>query len=164
MRSLQFDPIHGNPPRWVQAAFYICTLSLLVQAVLALFGTSTQDAVVHWGFAGVFSALRFATLCHAKVWLWVNRLIRVLFLFGRVAVCRWRLCESTANQKAARDGRARERESGEEEQMNSQCRQRSPPDGGGSYLGGRVPWGRVRKISGRGQELRKRDLEIIKRS
>lgn len=49
MRSLQFDPIHGNPPRWVQAAFYICTLSLLVQAVLALFGTSTQDAVVHEG-------------------------------------------------------------------------------------------------------------------
>jgi hypothetical protein len=39
LRALQFDPKHGNPPHWMQYAFYVCTASLLAQAVFAIMPT-----------------------------------------------------------------------------------------------------------------------------
>merc|ERR1719335_258634 len=36
MRALQMDPIAGNPQRWAQNCFYMCTYSLMVQTLLAI--------------------------------------------------------------------------------------------------------------------------------
>merc|ERR1719395_289843 len=36
MRALQMDPIAGNPQRWAQNCFYMCTYALMVQTLLAI--------------------------------------------------------------------------------------------------------------------------------
>jgi len=36
MRALQIDPVNGNPQRWAQICFYICTGSVVVQTFLAV--------------------------------------------------------------------------------------------------------------------------------
>merc|ERR1719247_1790637 len=36
MRALQIDPKHGNPQRWAQMCFYLCTYSVLVQLILVI--------------------------------------------------------------------------------------------------------------------------------
>jgi len=36
MRALQIDPKHGNPQRWAQMCFYLCTYSVLVQNLLVI--------------------------------------------------------------------------------------------------------------------------------
>jgi len=36
MRALQIDPKNGNPQRWAQNCFFLCTLSILIQALLVL--------------------------------------------------------------------------------------------------------------------------------
>jgi len=36
MRALQIDPLHGNPQSWAQQCFFMCTYSVLIQAMLAL--------------------------------------------------------------------------------------------------------------------------------
>merc|ERR1719316_438629 len=37
MRALQMDPKHGNPQRWAQNCFYLCTYSIIVQTCIAVF-------------------------------------------------------------------------------------------------------------------------------
>jgi len=36
MRALQIDPKHGNPQSWAQKCFFLCTFSVLVQALLCI--------------------------------------------------------------------------------------------------------------------------------
>merc|ERR1719386_414060 len=36
MRALQMDPKHGNPQKWAQNCFYLCTYSVMVQTVLVI--------------------------------------------------------------------------------------------------------------------------------
>merc|ERR1719335_285246 len=36
MRALQIDPVAGNPQKWAQACFYLCSYSVLVQVVILL--------------------------------------------------------------------------------------------------------------------------------
>merc|ERR1719191_2364739 len=36
MRALQMDPKHGNPQKWAQNCFYLCTYSVMVQTLLVL--------------------------------------------------------------------------------------------------------------------------------
>merc|ERR1719284_193511 len=36
MRALQMDPINGNPQRWAQNCFYMCTYALMMQTLLAI--------------------------------------------------------------------------------------------------------------------------------
>eukprot|EP00933_Yihiella_yeosuensis_P080664 TRINITY_DN94126_c0_g1_i1.p1 TRINITY_DN94126_c0_g1~~TRINITY_DN94126_c0_g1_i1.p1 ORF type:complete len:624 (+),score=114.80 TRINITY_DN94126_c0_g1_i1:61-1932(+) len=38
MRSLQFDPLSGNPPAWIQMCFYACSASVFALVLLAVFG------------------------------------------------------------------------------------------------------------------------------
>merc|ERR1719258_849470 len=37
MRALQMDPISGNPQRWAQNCFYLCTYALIAQTCVAIF-------------------------------------------------------------------------------------------------------------------------------
>merc|ERR1719421_1304606 len=37
MRALQMDPKNGNPQVWAQRCFYLCTYSVMVQALLGIF-------------------------------------------------------------------------------------------------------------------------------
>merc|ERR1719156_86623 len=36
MRALQMDPINGNPQRWAQNCFYMCTYAIMMQCILAI--------------------------------------------------------------------------------------------------------------------------------
>jgi len=36
MRALQMDPKHGNPQKWAQNCFYLCTYSVMVQTLLVI--------------------------------------------------------------------------------------------------------------------------------
>merc|ERR550514_2423134 len=36
MRALQIDPVNGNPQKWAQACFYLCSYSVLVQVVILM--------------------------------------------------------------------------------------------------------------------------------
>jgi len=36
MRALQMDPKHGNPQKWAQNCFYMCTYSVMIQTLLVL--------------------------------------------------------------------------------------------------------------------------------
>merc|ERR1719235_126405 len=36
MRALQMDPKHGNPQKWAQNCFYMCTYSVMIQCILVL--------------------------------------------------------------------------------------------------------------------------------
>jgi len=36
MRALQIDPKHGNPQKWAQNCFYLCTYSVLIQTALVI--------------------------------------------------------------------------------------------------------------------------------
>merc|ERR1719265_310124 len=36
MRALQIDPKHGNPQRWAQICFFLCTYSILLQTALII--------------------------------------------------------------------------------------------------------------------------------
>merc|ERR1719183_2005124 len=36
MRALQIDPKHGNPQPWAQKCFFMCTFSVLIQAILVM--------------------------------------------------------------------------------------------------------------------------------
>merc|ERR1719172_450007 len=36
MRALQMDPKHGNPQKWAQNCFYLCTYSVMVQAIMII--------------------------------------------------------------------------------------------------------------------------------
>merc|ERR1719388_165614 len=36
MRALQMDPKHGNPQKWAQNCFYMCTYSVMVQTLLVI--------------------------------------------------------------------------------------------------------------------------------
>jgi len=47
MRALQIDPKNGNPQKWAQNCFYLCTYSVLIQCILVI-------------------ALPYATGCEAK--------------------------------------------------------------------------------------------------
>merc|ERR1719333_452565 len=57
MRALQMDPKYGNPQKWAQNCFYLCTYSIIVQTCVAVFvplilggevkqGRATGDVVV----------------------------------------------------------------------------------------------------------------------
>merc|ERR1719379_1928926 len=37
MRALQMDPINGNPQRWAQNCFFMCTYALIAQTCVAIF-------------------------------------------------------------------------------------------------------------------------------
>jgi len=37
MRALHMDPVNGNPQRWAQNCFYVCTYSLICQTCVAIF-------------------------------------------------------------------------------------------------------------------------------
>merc|ERR1719359_2830704 len=36
MRALQMDPVNGNPQKWAQNCFYMCTYSVLAQVLLSI--------------------------------------------------------------------------------------------------------------------------------
>merc|ERR1719352_1798178 len=36
MRALQIDPKHGNPQKWAQNCFYLCTYSVFLQTLLVI--------------------------------------------------------------------------------------------------------------------------------
>merc|ERR1719146_517852 len=36
MRALQMDPMHGAPQWWAQYCFYLCTYSVMVQAIMII--------------------------------------------------------------------------------------------------------------------------------
>jgi len=36
MRAMQIDPVNGNPPRWAQICFYLCTGSIVAQTLLGI--------------------------------------------------------------------------------------------------------------------------------
>merc|ERR1719453_2867476 len=36
MRALQMDPKHGNPQKWAQNCFYMCTYSVMIQTILVI--------------------------------------------------------------------------------------------------------------------------------
>lgn len=36
MRALQMDPKHGNPQKWAQNCFYMCTYSVMIQCILVI--------------------------------------------------------------------------------------------------------------------------------
>merc|ERR1719420_2885522 len=36
MRALQMDPINGNPQKWAQTCFFLCTYAVLVQTCLSI--------------------------------------------------------------------------------------------------------------------------------
>jgi len=36
MRALQMDPKHGNPQKWAQTCFYLCSYSVLIQTLLVI--------------------------------------------------------------------------------------------------------------------------------
>jgi len=36
MRALQMDPVQGNPQRWAQNCFYLCSWALIVQCIVAI--------------------------------------------------------------------------------------------------------------------------------
>merc|ERR1719420_2390612 len=36
MRALQMDPKHGNPQKWAQNCFYLCTYSVMIQTLLVI--------------------------------------------------------------------------------------------------------------------------------
>lgn len=36
MRALQMDPVNGNPQKWAQTCFYLCTYAILVQTCLSI--------------------------------------------------------------------------------------------------------------------------------
>merc|ERR1719217_256940 len=37
MRALQMDPVHGNPQRWAQNCFFLCTYAVIFQTCIAVF-------------------------------------------------------------------------------------------------------------------------------
>merc|ERR1719352_2163160 len=37
MRALHMDPVNGNPQRWAQNCFYVCTYALICQTCVAIF-------------------------------------------------------------------------------------------------------------------------------
>merc|ERR1719262_259041 len=43
MRALQMDPIGGNPQRWAQNCFYLCTYALIAQTCVAIFVPLLMD-------------------------------------------------------------------------------------------------------------------------
>eukprot|EP00929_Paragymnodinium_shiwhaense_P115834 TRINITY_DN8498_c0_g1_i2.p1 TRINITY_DN8498_c0_g1~~TRINITY_DN8498_c0_g1_i2.p1 ORF type:complete len:577 (+),score=90.80 TRINITY_DN8498_c0_g1_i2:250-1980(+) len=84
MRALQIDPINGNPPRWVQASFYVCTVSLSAQALLAVF--QGKDIVIgEGGHADVSpdSSSQRDVRQNVKC-LEIGRMITMAFLYGGV--------------------------------------------------------------------------------
>merc|ERR1719191_124706 len=36
MRALQMDPVSGNPQKWAQNCFYMCTYALIAQTLIAV--------------------------------------------------------------------------------------------------------------------------------
>merc|ERR1719321_1166456 len=36
MRALQMDPKHGNPQKWAQNCFFMCTYSVMIQTILVI--------------------------------------------------------------------------------------------------------------------------------
>merc|ERR1719271_1321700 len=51
MRALQMDPKHGNPQRWAQNCFFLCTYSIIVQTCVAVFVPLVLDGSVKKGKA-----------------------------------------------------------------------------------------------------------------
>jgi len=49
MRALQMDPKHGNPQKWAQNCFYLCTYSVLVQTLLVLLMPFCTECVCKQG-------------------------------------------------------------------------------------------------------------------
>merc|ERR1719146_351685 len=64
MRALHMDPVNGNPQRWAQNCFYVCTYALICQTCVAIFvplvvgGEAVNNM---WGgyFAKALTAVRF---------------------------------------------------------------------------------------------------------
>jgi len=46
MRALQMDPVGGNPQRWAQSCFYLCTYAIIFQTCIALFLPLVLDVEV----------------------------------------------------------------------------------------------------------------------
>jgi len=81
MRALQIDPKHGNPQKWAQNCFFLCTYSVLIQTLLVIIlplimdcrckqGDSEGDVV----FEGLNSTVNLAIT--------VIRYIALLALYG----------------------------------------------------------------------------------
>ena len=49
MRALQIDPVNGNPQRWAQMCFYLCSYAVLVQVLLVLLIPLVFDGEVKKG-------------------------------------------------------------------------------------------------------------------
>jgi hypothetical protein len=49
MRALQIDPVNGNPQRWAQMCFYLCSYAVLVQVMLVLLIPLVFDGEVKKG-------------------------------------------------------------------------------------------------------------------
>jgi len=76
MRALQMDPINGNPQKWAQNCFYLCTYSVMIQLLLLLAIPILLDGKVNKGttegdvtfelknptMLAVLSAVRYAVM------------------------------------------------------------------------------------------------------
>merc|ERR1719389_1538047 len=76
MRALQIDPKHGNPQRWAQMCFFMCTGSIVVQTLMVIMmpfcvdcerkeGDTEGDVVFvmeHKGAAMCFTGIRYLAL------------------------------------------------------------------------------------------------------
>eukprot|EP00927_Polykrikos_kofoidii_P014146 TRINITY_DN16171_c0_g1_i1.p1 TRINITY_DN16171_c0_g1~~TRINITY_DN16171_c0_g1_i1.p1 ORF type:complete len:580 (-),score=66.37 TRINITY_DN16171_c0_g1_i1:211-1950(-) len=84
LRAAQFNSHHGDPPRWMQCAFFVSTGSVYVQTLLAIAGRSSSDVFVFEGGTGNLASDK-GTSIGAKV-LEVVRSIATFCLFVSVAV------------------------------------------------------------------------------
>ncbi len=50
LRAAQmYDTERGDPPVWMQAAFYVCAFSVVAQTLMAFATRGSQDIIVHEG-------------------------------------------------------------------------------------------------------------------
>merc|ERR1719359_951004 len=49
MRALQMDPKHGNPQKWAQNCFYMCTYSVMIQTLLVIILPFATQCTVEQG-------------------------------------------------------------------------------------------------------------------
>merc|ERR1719420_1044129 len=49
MRALQMDPKHGNPQKWAQNCFYMCTYSVMIQTLLVIILPLVMDCKADQG-------------------------------------------------------------------------------------------------------------------
>jgi hypothetical protein len=90
MRALQFDPVNGNPQRWVQLFFCICTFGVFFQTVLAVVSSAVgvQERQDHRGVGlnfrrkvDMMTSITNLTSLVLKAWNYISVLVIVVGMY-----------------------------------------------------------------------------------